>query len=353
MADNEAEPDTAPGPGTQAYEHAQGRIRRMNEFFYQSDPGEHFQQRAVLLLALADNTTSVIEGEFTAAVLDGLGGWEIADSDPLADREARLNSVAIDSLMLGYQAVESFLRQLFAHLDAGSDSSPWFALSAQAGPEAKKLSERLSWLNGLSGEDMRALVEWLFVGDLAAAIEATGVNIIDDFCASIDTWIRYLSQHAIEFRNTYNAAKHGLSTIPSNAHVSFAAPQEGSDELKEHVLLAGPTLESLEYTRRKKSEGGGVDWRRVTHVIDPVIHVRITVVAAELLTHMWTLGKNRHIGTSLEINVHARPLVSDVLTPRERHIPGRFEQPLWSTPLPAEQAADVAARIANTTEDSV
>ena len=292
------------------------------------------------------NPEAPLDGDFAKRVLDGFTQVVPPETDGSSTVDAGAKAITIESLVLGFQATEAYLRQLMAHWDALNNGSPWLEIAAQPmAASADKFEKRIAEIQRLTQNESREMVRALFIPNLRQAQSEHGAERVDAFIESVHEWNQYLIGHFFQFRNTYNSAKHGLASIPNDIKVSFAAEQEGSAELVGHLLMAGPALQTLEYERLPKSDGGGIRWLTVTQVFDPAVHVRTALFAADLLSHIWKVGRLVHLGTMAEIYLAPRMSVSDGTRPHEKYRPGRTAIPVGLSSISAEQKALILGRI--------
>lgn len=319
MDDDEAD---SPDEAAAIDDHDSGGIRDLNEEFYATDPGLHIERRVQLIAAFADAPIVAPAGEFTTAVLEPLDGWELIGQAAVSDEIGRAEAITVESFMLGFHACEVLLRQYLAHLDAADYGSPWYEMADEQRP-GKKYNDRVAELRDASTADLARWVHLLFIGHVDAIAEGIGMDRVDSLTDSIVHWIRYAAKHFLEFRNTYNAAKHGLATVPSHARYTVSDEDENGLAVgPASVFLSGATLTTIEYARGP--EKGELTWSRVSHVIDPVVHVRVASVMAALISHLRVIGRARHLGSGIRVPTKPYPPVGTTTLPRPNFRRGRF-----------------------------
>lgn len=146
--------------------------------------------------------------------------------------------------------------------------------------------------------------------------------------------------------NGYNAAKHGLSSLPSHVRLSFLAdPEPAGDKpaatgATEVPMLAGAVLITLEHEGRANAQR----WYQVTRAVDPAGLVAVVLVLAELLDAVWQLGRARHLGVPAKFALVSNPDFRTVMA--GHHLEwGTFKRPIAALPLPPEEAQATLARL--------
>lgn len=315
-------------------------VRRLNEAFLATSPGDYFRARAQAVVQLGDAFESASQpagcGSFTAEVLARLPGWSVAPVDDPADEERRRAVLTVESFMLAHHAGESLLRHFFAQLSAGPLRPPWLVLSAQRADFRDRVREMLD----RADDELLREVTHVFVGDRAAAVAAVGDNAVAAHLGHATAWLRHCARWHLDNSNGYNAAKHGLGTLPGSQTVAFVPEPERGQPVQEHVLLAGATLDTLE------SEGKGTQrrWYRVLRTVDPAGLVATVLVAADLLDTLWAVSRARHLGDGAAVGLHDRPSPRDVLSGHAAEW-GVLKIPLTALPLKDAQAHEVMRRM--------
>jgi hypothetical protein len=175
------------------------------------------------------------------------------------------------------------------------------------------------------------------------ANEIVTIGGVQDFVCQ---WVRSLARFVTEWRNPYNAAKHGLAVGARPAHFSFM-PQE-SPTASAVTLMEGPTLRTVEHETVTDGDGNtvkGPDGRRlqrwfwVYRSVDPDELIAQTIVTADLLDWMRNVATVRLLKQGRHLAFRSAPMPLDL---RRRTSPGiRFRISLDAVPLPPEEAAVV------------
>lgn len=295
-------------------DHAVGGIRRLNESFYQSNPGVHLDRRVHLIAAFADTPAAAPAGPFTEEVLSVMPGWQLSDQTHAEDERAKDDAVLLESFMLAYQAAEVMLRHFFAHVDAADLGCPWWEL-ADLGRRNQDFKRRVEESAvGRSPEFITAVDDHLLGGLLDQVKEEFGSDHVSAVRESFREWISYLAKHVTEHRDSYNAAKHGLASVPSSFALSIGdeSPDGVTEPLRTYV--SGPSLEVLKY--RPSGDGKALNWFHTREVMDAVVLLRVASVAAGLLQQLFIVGKARHLGIGSTIPVQPYPKVQEVIRMR-------------------------------------
>ena len=333
----------AEGPSTEpAHEARDPRVEsvrhRLNEALLEADNGEYFRSRVHGLLAYrADAAVELPEG--VASRLSSSFSFE---------RPAGAADVStLDAFVLAYHAAESLCRQVLALIEgSGPLGSPLVTLTKLKAGRA--FNNQLSRLVDLPDEELSRLLDYLFLpvevkqdwGD-----ETLTIASVQDF---VRLWVRWLAHFVDEWRNPYNAAKHGLAVVARPGQLSFMT--EGSSPSRAVTLMDGPILETVEHETITDAEGNAakgpdgrhlVRWFWVYRAVDPDELIAQTIVTADLLDWLRTVAVVRLLKQGRHLRFRAEPKPLDL---RRRTSPGvRFRIPLDAVPLPPEAAEELLA----------
>jgi hypothetical protein len=322
--------------------HAIEVAQRLNDAYYGASPAVHFRTRAELLMRMGDGLGEGAElerqGPMSSEVLQRLPGVirTYAPANELGAGDRRQGVLAVESFMLAHHAGEALLRNFLAHVDGRPSIPPWLALVASQGSSFRK---RVCGLTQVSDDTLHSLVGWAFLGDREFLVATTGEEVVTAAEAHCARWLRHFSKFHLDTAPGYNAAKHGLSSIPGNARVSFLpVPSHRAEDrrIAEIVLLEGATLETLEYERN----GNQRVWFRVTRTVDPPGLIATVLIAAELLGSLWTVGRARNLGGGAQIDLASRPSPDDIIGGHGKAW-GAVRVPLAVLPLETEEADKV------------
>ncbi len=320
----------------ESVDHRQKVAERLNKAFFAASPAGHFRARARLAMQLGDELSASAPPpagrEFTAEVLARLPGW-VEETDQPVDGAETEAALTVESFMLAHHAGESLLRHLLAQVDSRGGVPPWRAMAAQQ-DRSFGFRKRVEQLRDMPEDDLRRLVAWVFLGEREPAVAQSGEDAVAAAESCIGAWVRHFARFHLDTSNGYNASKHGLSSLPSQARISFfphpgdASGEDAGEQPGEIPLLAGPTLDTLEY------EGRIVDrrWYRVTRTVDPAGLLATVLAAADLLDSLWQVGRARHLGVLAEVTLFVSPTVKDVIAEHSERW-GALKIPLAVLPL--------------------
>jgi hypothetical protein len=325
-------------------EHVRQVVRRLNEAFYEKDPGQYFHSQALQVMRLGDELAAPVSdtppGAFAAEVLARMPSWESGLEERGEEYRARQWSLLIvEAFMLVHHAGEALLRGFFAHLDASPDGSPWLSMSELQGDKAFKVRLK-ALVKPADMEQLRNEVRWAFLPELEQDVPAEVVGQRLDF---VVTWLRRFAEYHLESVYAYNASKHGLSAIPGQRSLSFHSEPAGATSGVQ--IMAGDAIESLEF---EKVEGGKA-WYRATRALDTAGLVSMALVASHLLGELWAVGRARHLGGPVELHFVTSPTSGDVRTAKPDGW-NSYRLSIWAVPLPDDAAREVLEQITQITQ---
>lgn len=321
--------------------------QRLNEALFEVNHGEYFRGRVHGWVAYVQD----VDVELPAGVADRLSTrFEFARDENAADL------ATVDAFVITYHAAETFWRYLFAVLDgSGPVRAP---LLSMAGLKAgKTFNDRITTYLELSGADIQELLNFAF---LPPEVEASwqGEPTLEDVREYLELWWRALARYATEWRNAYNAAKHGLAVGVRPVQLAFLKADEGTGLPVD--FMNGPVMRTLEHeflvdanARRVKDAATGqyaLKWFWMYRAIDPDELIAQTIVTADLLDWLRAIAGARLLdrtGTPVHVRDEPKPQ-----TLRRRTTMGTsFRIDLAAVPLPPKEAAGIIARIQSRAED--
>jgi hypothetical protein len=259
-------------------------IRKLNEAFYRSDPGDYFKMRLQLLLLAGGK-----RAELELLVRDGVeyAGVTItvnSESEELAgeveiakDASEYDEFLTIESQQLLHHAAETALRLFLIH--SSPNVVPWIELNSMR--SFSKFKKAVQTLVDQPPSD--ELVGHVCLGSQTRPVAHSEA----DWSAAIEGMRSFLSHLAavyLDDANLYNAIKHGLGVRASAAMVIFGSQVVGN----------GPSVEfpeSSDWVDDRRS------WSMVTRWIDVGASAALIYVAAQMISSMWQIGQFRHLGT--------------------------------------------------------
>ncbi|AXG14818.1 hypothetical protein [Intrasporangium calvum] len=156
-------------------------------------------------------------------------------------------------------------------------------------------------------------------------------------------WVRALARYIAEWRNPYNAAKHGLAVGARPTQFSFVT-EDGTPQ-QALRLMDGPTLRTVEHEQVRDSQGVPVKgpdgkrvvrWSWVYRAVDPEELIAQAIVTADLLDWLRNIAVTRLLGRPVPVTYRSEPKPLDI---QRRTTPGiRFRLDLAALPLPPEEA---------------
>lgn len=299
---------------------------RLDQEYYERSPAEHFRTRAEMISAFADGVTAgAPAGDFTRDVLSRLPEWHAEEHEPGESEAARL-AVTVEAFMLAHHAAESLLRQFLAHLDARPAAPVWFLMSVRDRTFRKRVTHLR---DSATDEDLRSAVTRGLLGDRATADVEAGAEAVTARIEHAVNWLRQAANLHLEAGTGYNAAKHGLSALPTTRHISFVRSdaETGAPQGRPIELFAGAALLSLE------SEGKAPDrrWFQVARLVDSPGLVAMTLVLADLMDSLWQIGRARQLREPAAVSLISSPSFGDLITGRTREW-GEIRMPLVRPP---------------------
>lgn len=321
--------------------------RQLNEAFFEASPAEHFRARAGMLADLGDQLAleqqeATGSGAFTADLLARLPGYQAGAQAGLGGRDEEKAALTVEAFMLAHHAGESLLRHFLAQYDSDTTRPPWLLMSARN----RDFRARVSRLSDLPPEKLEPVVAWAFGGDRQQLEQGAGKAAVDAYLSHAASWLRHCASWHVQTSNGYNAAKHGLSSLPSHVRVSFfAEPGNADDEPPttgptEVPMLAGAVLTTLEH----EGTGNAQRWYEVTRAVDPAGLVAVVLVLAELLDDVWQVGRARHLGVPAELALVSGPNLQTIMA--GHHLEwSTFKRPIAALPLPPEEAQATLAKL--------
>lgn len=246
-------------------------------------------------------------------------------------------------------AAETFWRYLFAVLDgSGPVRAPMLSMAAlKAG---KTFNDRISAYLALSDDGVDELLAFAF---LPPEVEATWVGepTLEAIREYLVLWWRALARYATEWRNAYNAAKHGLAVGVRPVQLAFLST-DGSDPPVN--FMNGPVMRTLEHEllvdadgRKVKDRATGqhaLRWFWMYRAIDPDELIAQTIVTADLLDWLRPIAGARLLDRT-GTPVHVRDEPKPQTLKRRTAMGTSFRIDLVAVPLPPEEAAEVIARM--------
>lgn len=313
--------------------------QRLNEALFEVNHGEYFRSRVHGWVAYLND----VDVELPLGVAERLSTNFNFDRDDDAGDVA-----AVDAFVIAYHAAETFWRYLFAILDgSGPTQAP---LMSMAGLKAgKTFNDRIDTYRELNVDDVHELLEFAF---LPPEVQAgwDGEPTLDEVRSYLTSWWRALARYVKEWRNAYNAAKHGLAVGVRPVQLTFLQAEGGGAPVD---FMNGPVMRTLEHEvltdasgRRVKDPATGQDalrWFWMYRAIDPDELIAQTVVTADLLDWLRAIAASRLLGrTGSRLHMRDEP---KPLTLKRRTAPGiSLRMDLAALPLPPDEAAQVLAR---------
>lgn len=289
----------------------------LNHAFFETSPAEYFYARAAVLMRLGDEMNAdqaPASGEFSSQVRERLSRRDRDEHSDLG-REDRFHLLTTESFMLAHHAGECLLRRYLAHLEASrTENPPWVTLTGQRA--SKAFLGALESLRDSTDDDLRAGIDTCFIGDRAPVVDQVGEEVVSEVEACLALWLRHFARVYLTSAPGYNAAKHGLSSVPGNHRATMNLPGDDG-EPTEFIFLNGPTLLTLE--SKFDPERQARRWFQMRRQVDRAGLVASVVVAADLLTMLGTVGRLRHLGVPAEVLLFSSPTPEDVFTDEGRH----------------------------------
>lgn len=320
--------------------------QRLNEALFEVNHGEYFRARIHGWVAYVQD----VDVELPAGVADRLSTrFEFPRDENAADL------AIVDAFVIAYHAAETFWRYLFAVLDgSGPVRAP---LLSMAGLKAgRTFNDRITTYLGLKSGDVQKLLNFAF---LPPEVEASweGEPVLEDVRAYLELWWRALARYATEWRNAYNAAKHGLAVGVRPMQLVFIDAEEGVGPPVD--LMNGPVMRTLEHEfvvdadgRRIKDAATGqhaLKWFWMYRAVDSDELIAQAIVTADLLDWLRAIAAARLLGrTGTPLHVRDEPKPQTLK--RRATMGTSFRIDLAAVPLPPEEAAEIIARIQSEAE---
>jgi hypothetical protein len=331
--------DTAPDSGPGAEDPRVVALRhRLNEALFEVNHGAYFRARVHGWVAYVDD----VNVQLPQGVADRLGTRFDFDLDGDTGDLA-----AVDAFVMAYHAAETFWRYLFAVLDgSGPSRAPLMEMAGlKAGPAFNKRIEKCV---ALDNDDIDEVLAFAF---LPPEFVATwdGEPTLEELREYLTLWWRALGRYVSEWRNAYNAAKHGLAVGVRPVQLAFLAADGGRPPVD---VMNGPVMRTLEHEGIVGENGKWAKdpdtgkplqrWFWMYRAIDPDELIAQTIVTADLLDWLRAISAARLLGrtgTAVHLRDEPKPL-----TLKKRTAPGiSMRLDLSAVPLPPEDAARVMA----------
>jgi hypothetical protein len=320
--------------------------QQLNEALFEVNHGEYFRSRIHGWVAYVADVDVVLP----------IGVAERLGTQFNLERDADAGDIAsVDAFLIAYHAAETFWRYLFANLDgSGPSHSP---LMSMAGLKAgKTFNDRVDTFRNLGLDDIDTLLNFAFLPpETMGAWE--GEPTLEEVRTYLTSWWRALGRFVAEWRNAYNAAKHGLAVGVKPVQLSFLRAEGGGAPVD---FMNGPVMRTLEHEvvtdtagRRVKDPATGqyaLRWFWMYRAIDPHELIAQTIVTADLLDWLRAIAASRLLGrTGTPVHVRDEP---KPLTLKRKSAPGiSFRLDLAAIPLPPDEAAEVLARARSDAEE--
>lgn len=310
---------------------------RLNQSFVDVNHGEYFRSRIHGWAAYRADSDVALPG----GVSERLTTTFMFDRDDDAEHIATL-----DAFVIAYHAAETYWRYIIALCDGGGPrGAPAIAMhELRTGPE---FNDRVSKIAGLSNTHLDELINYVFLPPEFTDEWPSQPPSVDEVRTYLSVWCRELGRFVKEWRNAYNAAKHGLAVDSRPTQLTAVV---GSDPPTGKVdLFNGPTLRTLETepildengkTRKGADKKPLKSWFWVYRAIDPEQFIAQAIITADLLDWLRAIAKARMLqAVPVRILVRSEPRPLDLRRPGA---PGRVIRfPLEAEPLPPEAAAEV------------
>lgn len=320
----------------------------LNEALFEVNHGEYFRARvhgwiAYLQDAHVEPPTEVAERISTR--------FEWARAEDAGD------VATVDAFVIAYHAAETFWRYLFAVLDgSGPVRAPLLSMvGLKAG---KTFNDRITTYLKLGNDDLDELIKFAFIPPEVEASWAPGEPTLEAVREYLVLWWRALARYATEWRNAYNAAKHGLAVGVRPVQLAFISADGGGAPVD---LMNGPVMRTLEHELLVDVDGRKVEdpttgqhalrWFWMYRAIDPHELIVQTLVTADLLDWLRAIAGARLLdrtGTRVHVRDEPKPLILK----RRTTMGTSFRIDLAAMPLRPEEAETVLARIQNEADDA-
>jgi hypothetical protein len=316
--------------------HSDQVLRSLNEAFYAAEPAAYMRTRLTSCMrakGTEDGPGQQDPSSLRNKMLSRLPGWEI---DERTDPAEEARSLVVEAFGLAHHAGEVLLRHVLAQLDAGTQhTSPWLALAKLQQP--REFRRRCKALINASDEELDNVLDFVFLPHREQATEQAGEEKVAAARKFLAAWVRHFARYFIDTANGYNGMKHGLSSLPGHAQVSFyAQPEDDVEPAMEVLMMTGAILETLE----SEKANGTQEWMKVMRGVDPPGLLACVAIAISLIEWLWSVGLARHTGEPVELPLHDGPLPADVRRGHEAEW-GQFRRPIAILPLIGENAQRV------------
>lgn len=316
--------------------------RQLNEAFLHVNHGEYIRSRVHGWVAYVND----VEAELPRGVSERLGTRFSFDRS--ADS---YDAAAVDAFVIAYHAAETFWRFLFALLDgSGPNGAPLIAMSGLQ--TNRTFNRRVSAFKELERKKIEKLVRYLFTPPQVESAWS-GEPALSDVHEYLIAWWRHLATFVTNWRNAYNAAKHGLAATVQPTQLSFVS-SDGQPTAVD--LMNGPVMRTLEHesvvapdgTKIKDRATGQTQlrWFWVHRAIEPDELIAQAIVTADLLDALRKVARVRLLGgRGAWIQFRDAPLPRSM---RRRATLGEvLRMPVTAHALPPDEAARFSAFLLN------
>lgn len=314
---------------------------RLNEALLAVQNGEYFRSRIHGWLAYREDADVQLPESLASRLTSSFSFSRPANAEDV---------LTLDAFVLAYHAAGSLSRQMLALIyGSGPNGSPLIALTELKAGLA--FNARLANVARLPDAKLSEVLDFLFLPSEMQAVWRDEPPTIVDVQQYLLVWFRALANFVAEWRNPYNAAKHGLAVGARPTQFRFVAG--GESRAEPVTLIDGPTLRTVEYEPVLDSEGKAtkgsdgkraVRWFWVYRAVDPEELIAQAIVTADLLDRLRTIATGRLLGREkLPVMVRSEPKPLEI---RRRTSPGiKFRLDIASVPLSPKQADAVLSNL--------
>ncbi|KAA1421248.1 hypothetical protein F0U44_02750 [Nocardioides humilatus] len=321
--------------------------RRLSEALLEVNHGEYFRSRIHGWVAYRDDVDVVLPV--------GIAG-RLKSPFPFDRNPGDADEMAtLDAFVIAYHAAESWYRLLFALFD-GSRTTTASALIAMVEMKAgAAFNKRVEHWIGLPDESLTKMLDFLFLPEEVKDEWPDEGATIEEVQEYLRLWCRHLGHFLGEWRNAYNAAKHGLAVGARPTQFTFVPNEPPMSPVE---LGNGPMLRTVEHAFQKDDDDNDIKingqkvlrWFWMYRSVDPDELIARAIVTADLLDWLRAIARSRHLKeVGIWVPIRAEPKPCDLQRPTSPM--KSFEADLAAFPLSPEQASEVLARLGRTEVD--
>ena len=299
--------------------------QRLNELIYQARPADYFLQRIANALVVGSDPEARDNALKAGA---GIGKLRIHADEPHSpsfwgsadERDTRAKHfLTAEAAVLFHHASETLLRLYLAH--EAMTACPWLTMSQTRSPALfkRQVAQRFVDEPHHSEASLRGVGRVFHLAPGPEHVKPSPpTEVWDASVKSVEDHLRYFANRFLKKAPLYNAAKHGLAFLQSEADIQIREAE---------LTSSGPVIHTLE----ERTEGERNYWFLVTHGVQTDQFLALTYRIVDLIDSLWNAARYRYVTKTGGINM--RLWDKSTLTPLLEVDDGHFHLDEWVEPL--------------------